>query len=62
MGSLIGVRFWPELMGWLWVGLIIVRLKNVRTMTPASDRVDLLSMTDGLWKAVQWPRYLAMPR
>ena len=62
LGTLIGIRFWPEFMGWLWVGLVTVRLRNVRTMTPASDRVDLLSMADMLWKAVQWPQYLVMRR
>lgn len=58
LGSVIGIRIWPELAAWLWVGLIIVRLKNVRTMTPAVNRVDLLAMTDLLWKAAKWPRYL----
>lgn len=58
VGSVIGVRFWPALMGWMWMGIVIVRIKNVPTITPANDRVDILSMVNLLWKALQWPRYL----
>ena len=58
LGSLVGIRFWPELVAWLWVGLVVVRLKNVRTRTPAERRVDLFAMNDLLWKAGCWPKYL----
>ena len=57
LGSLVHIRFWPEVVIWLWLGLVVVRFKNVRTLTPVDHRVDLLAMGDLLWKAARWPKY-----
>lgn len=57
LGYLISVRFWPFVMIWLWVGLLVVLLKPVAFALPAGDRVDVLAMLLRLSQAAQWPKY-----
>lgn len=56
-GWLSGVRFWPMVMIWLWIGLLVVLLKPVEFVLPAEDRVDVLAMLLLLGQAAQWPKY-----
>jgi hypothetical protein len=57
LGHLIGVRFWPLVMIWLWGGLLVVLLKPVKVALPAVDRVNVLTMLLMLRQAAQWPKY-----
>lgn len=57
LGYLLGVRFWPFVMVWLWVGLLVVLWKHVHFALPAGDRVDVVAMLLLLSQAAQWPKY-----
>ena len=57
LGYVIGVRFWPIVMIWLWFGLLVVLLKPVNFALPAGDRIDVLAMLLLLGQAAQWPKY-----
>lgn len=58
VGRILDFQFWPALMVWVLVGLILMLHKAAGAPLPAGTNVDVVGAIHMLWWAARWPTRL----
>ena len=57
-GHALDFQFWPAVMGWVLVGLMLMLRNSVEAPIPAGTYVDVAGALRMLWWAARWPMRL----
>lgn len=55
VGRLIDFQFWPALMGWVLIGLVLMIANSFGAPLPSGETVDVIGALRMLWWAALWP-------
>lgn len=55
VGQLLDFRFWPAIMGWLLIGLVLMIPSSLGTPLPSGEHVDVVGALRMLWWSALWP-------
>jgi hypothetical protein len=58
VGRLINFQFWPALMGWVLIGLVLMIPDSFGAPLPSGETVDVIGALRMLWWAALWPMRL----
>ena len=58
MGRLLEFQFWPAVMAWLLIGLVLMLPNSYGAPFPSGDNVDVVGALRMLWWSALWPSRL----
>lgn len=55
VGRMLDLRFWPEIMGWVLAGLVLMLGNSFGAPIPSGENVDVVGALRMLWWSTLWP-------